>query len=75
MKAQQDSGKMVGALYSGLSITSTLKASGAENEYVSRVLGHYARNAGTEQKLGKAQEILNATPQAISSAASFRKRL
>ena len=71
MKAQQDSGKMVGALYSGLSITSTLKASGAENEYVSRVLGHYARNAGTEQKLGKAQEILNATPQAISSAASI----
>lgn len=71
MKAQQDSGKMVGAFYSGLAITSTLKASGAENEYVSRVLGHYARNAGTEQKMGKVQEILSAMPQAISSATSI----
>ena len=71
MKAQQDSGKMVGALFSGLSITSTLKASGVENEYASRVLGHYARNAGTEQKLGKAQEILSAVPQAVSSAAGI----
>ncbi|MEE0110720.1 MAG: NHLP family bacteriocin export ABC transporter peptidase/permease/ATPase subunit [Oscillospiraceae bacterium] len=71
VKAQQDSGKMVGAFYSGLFITSTLKASGAENEYVSRILGHYARNARTEQKLGKAQEILSATPQAISSTAGI----
>ncbi|MDO4731001.1 MAG: NHLP family bacteriocin export ABC transporter peptidase/permease/ATPase subunit [Clostridia bacterium] len=71
MKVQQDSGKMIGAFNSGLSITSTLKASGAENEYVSRILGHYAHNAGTEQKLGKAQEILSSTPQAISSAASI----
>ena len=62
---------MVGAFYSGLAITSTLKASGAENEYVSRVLGHYARNAGTEQRLGKAQEILSAAPQAISSSTSI----
>ena len=68
MKAQQDSGKMVGAFYSGLAITSTLKASGAENEYVSRILGHYARNAGTEQRLGKVQEVLSAVPQAISSS-------
>lgn len=71
VKAQQDSGKMVGAFYAGLFITSTLKASGAENEYVSRILGHYARNARTEQKLGKAQEILSATPQAISSTAGI----
>lgn len=59
---------MVGAFYSGLAITSTLKASGAENEYVSRILGHYARNAGTEQRLGKVQEVLSAVPQAISSS-------
>lgn len=71
MKVQQDSGKMIGALFSGLSITSTLKASGVENEYASRVLGHYARNAGTEQKLGKAQEILSAVPQAVSAAAGI----
>ena len=71
MKVQQDSGKMVGAFYSGLSITGTLKASGAENEYVSRILGHYARNAGTEQKMGRVQEVLSAAPQAISEAVSI----
>lgn len=65
MKVQQDSGKMVGAFYSGIAITSTLKASGAENEYAARVLGHYARNASTEQRLGKIQEILSAIPQAV----------
>lgn len=71
MKAQQDQGKMVGALFSGIAITDTLKASGAENEYTSRVLGHYARNCGSEQKLGKVQEVLSAAPQAISAAAGI----
>ena len=71
MKAQQDQGKMVGSFYSGLAITDTLKASGAENEYVARVLGHYARNAGTEQKLGKMQEVLSAAPQVISQTSGI----
>lgn len=71
MKVQQDSGKMIGAFLSGLAITSTLKASGAENEYASRILGHSARNADTEQKLGKTQEVLSAAPQAISTATSI----
>lgn len=68
MKMQQDFGKMVGICYSGIASTSTLKASGAENEYVARVLGHYARNMQSDQKLGKLQEILLAAPQAISAA-------
>ena len=37
IKMQQDEGKLIGAIYAGLSITSTLKASGAENEYVNRI--------------------------------------
>ena len=66
MKSQQDQGKMVGTFYSGLAITSTLKASGSEKEYVSRILGYYAKNATSEQKIGKMQEILSAAPQAVS---------
>lgn len=66
MKSQQDQGKMVGAFYSGLAITSTLKASGSEKEYVARILGYYAKNATAEQKIGKMQEILSAAPQAVS---------
>ncbi len=66
MKVQQDKGKMAGVVYSGLSITDSLKASGAENEYVSRILGHCAQNIRAEQKIGKTQQIISAIPQAAS---------
>ena len=66
IKLQQDQGKMVGSLYSGLNITSTLKASGTESEYTSRVLGYYAKTITTEQHLGKLQQVLNAVPEVAS---------
>lgn len=62
MKLQQDQGKLVGAVYAGLNITSTLKSSGTENQYVSRILGYHAKNIELEQKSGKLQEMLNAVP-------------
>ncbi len=65
MKFQQDGGKLNGALCSGLSITSTLKASGTENEYVSRILGYHAKTIDVEQNLSKTQEIMNAVTGAI----------
>lgn len=65
VKLQQDSGKLSGAVCAGLSITSTLKASGAENEYVGRILGYHARNICTEQKLSRTQQIINAVPDAV----------
>ena len=65
MKMQQDQGKMVGAVYSGLTISDTLKASGTENEYAGRVLGYYAKSISLEQSLGKVQEFLNALPRAV----------
>lgn len=71
MKLQQDQGKLVGAVYAGLSITSTLKASGAENQYVSRILGYYAKNIELEQKSGKLQEILDAVPQVADEIANI----
>ncbi len=70
MKLQQDQGKLVGSVYAGLNITSTLKASGAENEYISRVLGYYAKTITTEQGLGKLQQLLNAIPEVANEIAS-----
>ena len=63
MKLQQDQGKMIGSIFAGLNITSTLKASGAENEYISRIQGYYAKTVLMEQKMGRLQQILNAIPQ------------
>lgn len=65
IKLQQDSGKLAGAVCAGLSITSTLKAYGAENEYIGRILGYNAKTICTEQKLSKTQQIINAIPDAV----------
>ncbi len=65
MKLQQDKGKLFGVVCAGVSITSTIKASGAEQEYTNRILGHYAKTVSTEQKLGRYQQIVSAIPEAI----------
>lgn len=62
VKFQQDKSVFTGSLYSGLGISDSLKASGTENEYVGRLLGHYANNALVEQQFGKKQNILSAIP-------------
>lgn len=62
-KMQQDTGKLVGVFYTGISITSTLKASGVENDYAGRVLGYYSKVVTKGQEMGKMQEILNAIPE------------
>ena len=67
LKLQQDSGKLNGAVCAGISITSTLKASGAENEYISRIIGYNAKTINEEQKLSKNQSIINAIPEAVKS--------
>ena len=71
MKAQQDQSKLIGVLFSGLRITSTLKASGTENEYVSRLQGNYAKSINTEQKMGLRQEMLNAIPEVTGNIISI----
>lgn len=64
IKQQMTGGKLYGCVCAGLSITDTLKASGAENEYISRVLGHQAKQANLEQEQTAVQKILNAIPEA-----------
>ena len=63
MKAQQDQSRMIGSLFAGISISSTLKASGTENDFVSRLEGSYAKSICTEQTTGMIQEILAAIPE------------
>ena len=65
VKYEQDLGSLSGAVCAGLSVIDTLKASGTENEYVGRILGHSARVAEQEQKLSRGQQVLNAVPEGI----------
>ena len=64
MKLQISGGKKYGAVCAGLSITDTIKASGAETEYIERILGYQAKQANHEQELSKYQQIANAIPDA-----------
>ncbi len=66
MKQEQDGGKLSGVVCAGLGITSTLKASGAENEYIGRILGYSAKAAVTEQQGSKMQQILNSFPTILN---------
>lgn len=71
MKTRQDNGKLTGALCSGLNIISTLKASGAENEYATRILGYFARNISAEQKMNRFQQVITVIPQVMSAVTSI----
>ena len=68
-KLQQDAGKLSGVVCAGINITSTLKASGAENEYIGRILGYHAKVISTEQKMSRIQQITNAIPEAVKMLA------
>ncbi len=64
MRLQIAGGKLYGAVCAGLSITDTIKASGAETEYTERILGFQAKQANIEQELSRYQELVNAIPEA-----------
>ncbi len=63
MKAQQDQSRMIGSLFSGIKMSSTLKSSGTESEYAGRIQGNYAKSIRMEQSMGLTQEALNAIPE------------
>lgn len=67
IKQQMSGGKLYGAVCAGLSITDTLKASGAENEYVSRVLGYQVKNTNLIQEQTRFQKIISAIPGAAGN--------
>ena len=67
----QDYSRVVGSAYSGLAVSSSLKAAGGENEYASRVLGYRALVELSDQKLGQVQQGINVIPQTIQSINSI----
>ncbi|MBR3439170.1 MAG: ATP-binding cassette domain-containing protein, partial [Clostridia bacterium] len=71
IKRQQDAGKLYGTLNSGLSITDSIKASGAETEYIAKILGYNAKVITTEQKLNKTQVVISAIPSAVDMLAGI----
>lgn len=69
MRLQLAAGKLSGAVCAGLSITDTIKASGAEAEYTARVLGFQAKMANQEQQINRFQQIAQAIPDASGKIA------
>lgn len=67
LKFGMDTGKLYGTLYNGLASVSSLKAVGAEGEYVGRLLGYYAEVNNNDQKLGRLQTTLDTLPSVISA--------
>lgn len=62
-KLQMSYGKMYGSICAGLSITDTIKASGIEMEYGSRLMGFHAIYATQEQKMKRFQSVINTIPE------------
>lgn len=71
VKYGQDKGRYIGYVFSGISISSSLKAVGAENDYVSKLLGYAALMQKSDQKIGKLQNSLDAIPNTISLASKI----
>ena len=67
LKIQMAEGKLFGAICAGLSITATMKASGAEQDYCARILGYEAKLAGDEQRLTRFQKLIGAIPGAAAN--------
>lgn len=68
VKYGQDRGHYMGYVFSGISISSSLKAVGAENDYVSKLLGYAALMQKSDQRIGRLQQSLDAIPNTISMA-------
>ena len=67
IKFGMDTGKLIGALYNGLSSSASLKAVGAETEFAGRVLGYYAEVNVNDQSMGRMQSMMNIVPKTIRS--------
>jgi len=64
-KLAQDHGKLMAAIAGGVSMIETLKATGTENDFFSRVAGHQARLFNSRQEIGRVMTFINAVPSAL----------
>ncbi len=65
MKLQMSGGKLYGSVCAGISVTDSIKASGAEQRYSTQLLGHQALYATQMQELKRSQQIIGAIPNAV----------
>lgn len=66
LKQTQDKNRMMGLLCSGLSVFSSVKAGGAENDLVSLLSNNYMASAQSAQRFNVAQQIIGIIPGAIA---------
>lgn len=67
LRMQMSAGKLYASMCSGFGITDTIKATGTETEYITKVLGNQAKQVNDAQKLYRFQKIVDAIPMAIGS--------
>lgn len=66
LQTNQAQSQMTGALCAGISVAGSIKSAGIENEYTEHIIGQYAKNVQSEQRLGRIQQILNVLPNVCS---------
>ena len=58
-KAEQRNGRLKEAVYDGVEAAASLKAAGAENDYVSRIMGYLTGSLESEQRTERLQRVLD----------------
>ena len=67
MKHQLNENWLYGRLCAGLSVFSSIKASGMESSYSSELLGYYVNFAESDLRLTRLQQVLSSVPDAMGS--------
>ena len=67
VKLNQDKARTYSMVSAGISISSTIKAQGLENDYAGRTIGAYVNATDSEQKIGLTQQIISVVPDTITS--------
>lgn len=65
IKQQMSGGKLFSTVCAGIGISDTLKASGAENEYIMKILGYQAKYQNENQEQTRFQRIISAIPDSF----------
>ena len=67
IKLNQDKARTYSMVSAGISIASTIKAQGLENEYAGQTIGAYVNATESEQKIGLVQQVISVVPDTITS--------
>ena len=67
IKLNQEKARTYSMVSAGISISSTIKAQGLENDYAARTIGAYVNATECEQKIGTVQQVISVVPDTITS--------